>query len=92
MRYPWPADRSGWFLVTDEYKGDMKTVTHHHTYHVTSARPDLARYLALPPGFGFDSRRKERVWYDEKSVREHLKEFFGDRGLLAGGFQLDKKA
>jgi len=91
MRYPWPDTRSGWLIVTDEYKGDVRALTHHHTYHVTSARADLAPYIALPPGFGFDCRTKERVWYDEAAVREHLKECFGDQGLIDAGFDLEKK-
>jgi hypothetical protein len=44
-----------------------------------SARPDLARYLALPPGYGFDARNGERIWFDEQELQEHLAEFAKDK-------------
>lgn len=74
LRYPWPDHMSGWVIVTDRYDGDVQSLTQHHTYHVTAARPDLAAYLALPPGFGFDPRREQQVWFDEIALREHLAE------------------
>jgi hypothetical protein len=39
-------------------------------YHLTAARPDLARYLALPFGFRFDQASGEDVWFDEQVARE----------------------
>jgi len=57
---------SGWWITTKLYDGDVKSLKHEHTYHVTAARPDLAKYLALPDGFRFDLSRIEDVWRDEK--------------------------
>jgi hypothetical protein len=54
---------SGWFLLTDKWDKNVASLTNHHTYHVTAARPDLARFLALPTGFRFDLR-SSRVWFD----------------------------
>lgn len=86
MRYPWPDPMSGWLIVTDDYDGDISSLTRHHTYHVTSARRDLASYISLPFGFGFDLRAKPRVWYDEAALREHLREYFGDSAVENAGF------
>ena len=69
---------SGWVIVTDEYDGDVQSLTQQHTYHVTAVRPDLAPYLALPPGFGFDLRGEPQVWFDEASLREYMAEYFGE--------------
>jgi len=57
---------SGWWITTDLYNGDIKTLRREHTYHVTAARPDLAKYLALPEGFRFNLSVAEEVWLDEK--------------------------
>ena len=66
VRYPAPDHMSGWWITTDQYDGDINSLKNHHTYHVTAARPDLARYLALPEGFRFDLSVKQDVWLDEK--------------------------
>ena len=92
MRYPWPAPMSGWLIVTDEHDGDETSLVHDHTYHVTAARPDLAPYLALPPGFGFDLRGTSKVTYDEELLKEHLREYFGDRAVEDAGFPKRRRA
>lgn len=66
VRYPSPDHMSGWWITTDQYDGDTKSLKQEHTYHVTRARPELAKYLALPDGFRFDLSVKEDVWKDEK--------------------------
>jgi len=66
VRYPSPDHMSGWWITTDQYNGDIKTLKHEHTYHVTAARPELAKYLALPDGFRFNQSPIEDVWLDEK--------------------------
>jgi hypothetical protein len=66
IRYPSPDHMSGWWITTDLYNGDIRTLKHEHTYHVSAARPDLAKYLALPYGFRFDLSATEDVWQDEK--------------------------
>jgi len=64
VRYPSPEHMSGWWLITEKYDGNVKSLKHEHTYHVTAARPDLAPYVALPYGFRFDLTHSEDVWYD----------------------------
>lgn len=66
IRYPSPEHMSGWWFTTDRYDGNMKSLRTEHLYHVTAARPDLARYVALPYGFRFDLSKGEDVWFEEK--------------------------
>jgi hypothetical protein len=70
VRYPSPEHMSGWWITTDRYDGDIRSLTQEHLYHLTAARPDLARYLALPFGFRLDQANDEAVWFDEKVARE----------------------
>lgn len=69
VRYPMGAHMSGWFLFTDKWDKNIKSLTNHHTYHVTAARPDLARFLALPIGFRFETATN-RVWLDEEVAHQ----------------------
>jgi len=66
VRYPSPEHMSGWWITTDQYNGDIKTLKHQHTYHLTAARPELAKYLALTEGFRFNLSGTEDVWLDRK--------------------------
>ena len=66
IRYPSPDHMSGWWITTDFYDGNIKSLRHEHTYHVTAARPDLAKYLALPNGFRFNFSAAREIWFDEK--------------------------
>jgi hypothetical protein len=70
VRYPSPQHMSGWWITTDRYDGDIRSLTQEHLYHLTAARPDLARYLALPFGFRINQANDEAVWFDEKVARE----------------------
>ena len=70
VRYPSPEHMSGWWITTDRYDGDIRSLTQEHLYHLTAARPDLARYLALPFGFRLDQAKDEAVWFDEEVARE----------------------
>ena len=70
VRYPSPEHRSGWWITTDRYDGDIRSLTHEHLYHLTAARPDLTRYVALPFGFRFDQANGEAVWFDEEVARD----------------------
>lgn len=69
-RYRYSGKMSGWFLSTDLYDDTNETVKVHHAYHVTAARPELARYLALPPGYRFDHGANARVWFDPELAAE----------------------
>jgi hypothetical protein len=68
VRYNFGDPMSGWLIVTDQYGGDIKSLKNHHTYHVTAARPDLAKFLALPCGFRFDQTTGEKAWFDPEAA------------------------
>lgn len=71
VRYPSPGHMSGWWISTDRYDGDVKSLRTVHLYHLTAARPELARYLALPDGFRFSTEgAAEDVWFDPEALRE----------------------
>jgi hypothetical protein len=70
VRYPWQEHMSGWLLVTDQWDKNIKSLTNHHTYHVTAARPDLAPFLALPVGFRFDLTRGQQAWVDPEVLHQ----------------------
>lgn len=53
IRYDSPQNESGWYLITDDYNDDIKTLKVVHFYHVVFARPDILKYLALPFGYRF---------------------------------------
>ena len=65
VRYPSPDHMSGWWLTSDRYNGDIKTLKTVHAHHVSAERPDLAKFLALPYGYRFFSPQSD-VWFDEK--------------------------
>lgn len=64
VRYPSPEHMSGWWVTTDRYDGDPRSLRGEHLFHVCVIRSDLAGYLALPPGYRFDTSSR-RVWFDQ---------------------------
>lgn len=70
VRYPSPGHMSGWWLTTDRYDGNSKSLRTEHLYHVTAARQELSRYLALPYGFRFDLSKGEDVWFEESVANQ----------------------
>ncbi|WNI38410.1 hypothetical protein [Chryseobacterium sp. SG20098] len=53
IRYDSSQDESGWYLITDDYNDDIKSLKMVHFYHVAFARPDILQYLAIPFGYRF---------------------------------------
>ena len=51
---------SGWYLSTDRYNGDVKTMRTVHLLHVLTLRLDLARFVALSPDFFFRKNAEGR--------------------------------
>ena len=62
VRYRAPAHMSGWWVTTDPFDGIATSLRGEHVLTVCGGRPDLARYLALPPGYWFDTRI-DQVWF-----------------------------
>lgn len=53
IRYDSRQGESGWYLITDDYNDDIKSLKMVHFYHVAFARPDILQYLAIPFGYRF---------------------------------------
>ncbi|WP_326981987.1 hypothetical protein VUJ46_17410 [Chryseobacterium sp. MYb264] len=53
IRYESPEHMSGWWLITDDYDDDIKSLMTVHFHHVAFNRPDILKYLALPFGYRF---------------------------------------
>lgn len=53
IRYDAPQDESGWYLITDDYDDNIKSLKMVHFYHVAFTRPDILKYLAIPFGYRF---------------------------------------
>lgn len=70
VRYPSPEHMTGWWITTDRYDGDTNSLRREHVYHLTAARPDLARYVALPHGFRFDLGSREDIWFDQRVAQQ----------------------
>lgn len=71
VRYPSPEHMSGWWITTDKYNGDVATLRREHTYHITSARADIAPYLALSCGFRIELDCSYAcAWFDERVAAE----------------------
>ena len=64
VRYRAPAHMSGWWLITERYNGDIRTVALEHLWHLVDWRLDVVPYLALPPGWSFDTNHQMRAWFD----------------------------
>jgi hypothetical protein len=75
VRYEVSGQMSGWYVTTDKYNNDIKTLKIEHIYHLILQRPDIAKYLALPTGFRFSLYGKEEIWLDQSIVEEIKKVF-----------------
>ncbi len=71
VRYASPSHMTGWYLTTDLYDGDVKTMEVVYYHDVVFKRPDLRPYLALPPGFRFNASDDVDIWFDESVSRVH---------------------
>ena len=70
VRYHSPEHMSGWWITTGRYDGNIESITNHHLVHLTDARPELAKYLALTFGFRFNLDGGEEVWLDHKVAND----------------------
>jgi hypothetical protein len=62
---------SGWYVWAGAYSDAPDFFEPRHARHLLEARPEVAGYLGLPPGWGFIiAPNYEDVWYDEKLLVE----------------------
>lgn len=69
VRYQAPDHMTGWYLTSNNYNGDVKSLFVDHLYHLLKIRPELGKFLALPPGYRFfiDDLGYD-IWLDESVV------------------------
>lgn len=67
LRHPPEGDTSGWYLwAGEELSSDPEFFRSVHIEHLREMRPEVVKYLALPPGWRFlVAGDYEDVWYDE---------------------------
>jgi hypothetical protein len=69
VRYNAPEHMTGWYLTSNSYNGDIKSLMVDHLYHLLQERPDLAKFLALPVGYRFyKDSNEEKIWIDETVI------------------------
>lgn len=68
LRHPPERGTTGWFIWTGEYSTDEDFFKPIHAVHLLQRRPDLIKYLGLPPGYRFlvDSKGHEDIWEDKQ--------------------------
>lgn len=65
VRHAVEGNTTGWYLWTGEYSDAADFYVPWHTSHLYQQWPELAPYLALPPGWGFVvAPNYEDVWFD----------------------------
>jgi hypothetical protein len=66
VRYPSATPNSGWYLTTDLYDGDIRSMRMIHLEHLTAARPEVVQLLGLAFGYRFEvtGPGKVSVCYD----------------------------
>jgi hypothetical protein len=73
VRYPSPSHMSGWWFITSEYNGVIKSLKVEHLYHITANRRDIIPFIALPFGYRFHvGGNKEEFMFDEEVSRASL--------------------
>jgi hypothetical protein len=67
LRHAPEGDTSGWYLwAGEELSLDSEFFRPVHIEHLSDMRPEVLKYLALPPGWRFlIAGDYEDVWYDE---------------------------
>lgn len=66
IRYESPEHMCGWWLITDDYDDNTKSLMNVHYYDVVFKRRDIIKYLALPFGYRFLMENNEvEVFLDE---------------------------
>ncbi|HEY4593698.1 MAG TPA: hypothetical protein VIJ61_14885, partial [Thermoanaerobaculia bacterium] len=67
LRHPPEGDTTGWYIwAGEELRSDPGFFLPLHIEHLKEWRPEVLRFLALPPGWRFlIAGDSEDVWYDE---------------------------
>ncbi len=66
MRHPPEGDTTGWYIwAGEDLSDDPNFFVPLHVEHLSEWRPEILKFLALPPGWRFlVAEKHEDVWYD----------------------------
>lgn len=67
LRHPPEGDTTGWYIWTGEdFSEDPDFFVPLHVEHLLEWRPEILKYLALPPGYRFllGEQKNEDIWFD----------------------------
>ena len=67
LRHPIENKSAGWYVWTGEYSESVDFYKPVHAGHLVDIKPELLKYLGLPPGYRFliDDGGYEDIWYDK---------------------------
>jgi hypothetical protein len=68
LRHSPEKGTTGWFIWTGDYSAADDFFKPIHAVHLLERRPDLIKYLGLPPGYRFlvDDKGHEDIWEDKQ--------------------------
>jgi hypothetical protein len=67
LRHPLDENTVGWFVWAGDFSESEDFFKPHCVKHLDQIRPDIIKYLALPPGHRFliDNEGYEDIWFDK---------------------------
>jgi hypothetical protein len=70
LRHPPEGDTTGWYLwAGEEFSSSPDFFEPLHTEHLVEWRPEVIKYLGLPPGWRFlIAQDYEDIWYDPSLI------------------------
>ncbi len=76
LRHPAEKGTTGWFIWTGEYSTNDNFFKPIHAGHLLEERPELIKYLGLPPGYRFliDNNGHEDIWEDQELLKVSSKQ------------------
>ncbi|WP_110057607.1 hypothetical protein [Chitinophaga sp. S165] len=69
LRHPPEGETTGWYIwAGEEFSEDPDWFRPMHVAHLSDLKPEVLKYLALPPGYRFliGENGYEDVWFDGK--------------------------
>lgn len=68
LRHQPEKGTTGWYIWTGDYSAEADFFKSMHAGHLLEKRPDLIKYLGLPPGYRFliDQKGYEDIWEDKE--------------------------
>lgn len=67
LRHPLEDGTTGWFIWAGDYSEDEDFFKPSCVKHLQDIKPEIIKYLGLPPGHRFlvDDKGYEDIWFDE---------------------------